>query len=233
VVWAGGAARTAPAAAAPPSWALLLLLLPFVVCRPAGMATFDTQKLFIAYQLEQLDAEAASKALHELLLRTGSRGAGPKPATLEQVDRYTDDEGGGSDSDGGAPGDLDSDDSDFGLPGAVSGLALARAGQPKPSSNGGSRIAAVQPPKRKAVQGAVRVRPWPAGPLPSERADTAKPDDGKGAAARDKLQRQVSLLNLLAALKIKAARLHNAGAARVRVACVVLCVAAAQGVHSV
>jgi hypothetical protein len=182
------------------------------------MVTFDTQKLFIGYQLEQLDAEAAAAALNELMARkrSGEKADVAKPTTLEQVDKYTDEERGSSDDSDGHPDDLDSDDSDYGLPGAVSNLALARKARPGSASSGGSGagggscIAAVQPPKPKAVQGPVRVRPWPAGPLPSERAD--KGDEGsKEAKQKDKLQRQASLAALLGELKIKSSRLHNAG----------------------
>lgn len=55
------------------------------------MVTFDTQKLFVGYQLEQMDAAAAAAALQELLARRKSQpsaGNGHKPTTLELVDQY-------------------------------------------------------------------------------------------------------------------------------------------------
>lgn len=193
------------------------------------MTTFDTQKLFVAFQLEQMDAAAASAALQDLMARRPSRGgadnpnsSGAKPTTLELVDTYDDTrESDDDDDDGyGVPdGDLDSDDSDYGLPGAVSSLSLAKA-KGRPGSAGsanGSRIAAVQPAKPKPVQGPVRVRPWPAGPLPSEREDN-KGDTNKAESSKqkDKINRQIGLGPMLAELKIKGQRLHNAGEACVR-----------------
>lgn len=58
--------------------------------RPEGMVTFDTQKLFVGYQLEQMDAAAAASALQDLLARRKSQAAatGAKPTTLELVDQY-------------------------------------------------------------------------------------------------------------------------------------------------
>lgn len=67
----------------------------------------------------------------------------------------------------------------------------------------------MQPEKRKAVQGPVRVRPWPAGPLPSEREE--KTDKGDKQPS-DKINRQIGLGPMLAELKIKGQKLHNAGA---------------------
>lgn len=54
------------------------------------MVTFDTQKLFVGYQLEQMDAAAAAAALTDLMSRRKSQSAanGPKPSTLELVDQY-------------------------------------------------------------------------------------------------------------------------------------------------
>lgn len=82
------------------------------------MVTFDTQKLFVAFQLEQMDKEAADRALEWLSKSSrAATAAGLKPTTLELVDQYeetaldgSDDEDGGY----GVPDDLDSDDSDYG-----------------------------------------------------------------------------------------------------------------------
>lgn len=54
------------------------------------MVSFDTQKLFVGYQLEQMDAAAAATALQDLLARRKSQAAatGAKPTTLELVDQY-------------------------------------------------------------------------------------------------------------------------------------------------
>lgn len=113
------------------------------------------------------------------------------------------------------PDDLDSDDSDYGLPGAVSALALANKAKGRTdSASSRSRIAAVQPAKPKPVQGPVRVRPWPAGPLPSEREEAAKGDKGEAKAPKDKINRQIGLGPMLGELKIKGQRLHNAGVCR-------------------
>lgn len=174
------------------------------------MVTFDTQKLFTAYQLEQLDAAAAAAALQELLsCRRGPEAAGPKPTTLELVDQYEMEEQESDDDGYGVPdADLDSDDSDYGLPGAVSHLSVAKAKARPASAGSGSRIAAVQPAKPKPVQGPVRVRPWPAGPLPSEREEKGDKADTK---QKDKVNRQIGLGPMLAELKIKGQRLHNAG----------------------
>jgi hypothetical protein len=95
----------------------------------------------------------------------------------------------------------------------MSALALAKKAKGRPELAGsGSRIAAVQPAKRKPVQGPVRVRPWPAGPLPSEHSDD-KSEKGE-AKPKDKINRQIGLGPLLAELKIKGQRLHNAGEGR-------------------
>lgn len=180
---------------------------------PEGMLTFDTQKLFVGWQLEQMDAAAAAAALQELLARRKSQpsaGNGPKPTTLELVDQY--EEAQEEDSEDGVPDDLDSDDSDYGLPGAVSALGLANKAKGRAdSASNGSRIAAVQPAKPKPVQGPVRVRPWPAGPLPSEREEAGKGDKGEAKAPKDKINRQIGLGPMLGELKIKGQRLHNAG----------------------
>jgi hypothetical protein len=94
----------------------------------------------------------------------------------------------------------------------VSNLKLGKGlSSNRPGSGGsgsGSRIAAVQPAKRKAVQGPVRVRPWPAGPLPSEREEKS---EEKSEGKKDRLNRQIGLGPMLAELKIKSQRLHNAG----------------------
>lgn len=120
-----------------------------------------------------------------------------------------------------------------GLPGAITALSLAKKAKNRPTSAGsggsGSRIAAVQPAKPKAVQGPVRVRPWPAGPLPSEREER----DGGGSsssskqqreqqqsAPKDKINKQVGLGPMLAELKIRSQRLHNAGEERGECVCV-------------
>jgi hypothetical protein len=52
------------------------------------------------------------------------------------------------------------------------------------------------------------VRPWPAGPLPSEREEKS---EGKEESKKDKINRQIGLGPMLAELKIKSHRLHNAG----------------------
>src|SRR5690242_4439728 len=53
------------------------------------MVTFDTQKLYIGYQLEQMDAAAAASALQDMVARRKTTPAnGPKPNTLELVDQY-------------------------------------------------------------------------------------------------------------------------------------------------
>jgi hypothetical protein len=92
----------------------------------------------------------------------------------------------------------------------MSALALAKKATGRPGTAGsGSPIAAVQPAKAKPVQGPVRVRPWPAGPLPSEHSDD-KSEKGV-AKPKDKINRQIGLGPLLAELKIKGQRLHNAG----------------------
>ena len=65
------------------------------------MVTFDTQKLFVGYQLEQMDTAAAAAALQDMLARRKTQPAnGPKPLTLELVDQYEENkvgEGGGGD----------------------------------------------------------------------------------------------------------------------------------------
>lgn len=53
------------------------------------MVTFDTQKLFVGFQLEQMDTAAAADALQQLLARRKTNPSnGPKPNTLELVDKY-------------------------------------------------------------------------------------------------------------------------------------------------
>lgn len=78
------------------------------------MVTFDTQKLFVGYQLEQMDAEAAAIALKDLMARRKSGAAGPKPTTLELVDQYDDAQEESDEDACAAPDDMDSDDSDYG-----------------------------------------------------------------------------------------------------------------------
>jgi hypothetical protein len=56
------------------------------------MVTFDTQKLFVGYQLEQMDTAAAAAALQDMLARRKKQPAnGPKPLTLDLVDQYEED----------------------------------------------------------------------------------------------------------------------------------------------
>jgi hypothetical protein len=64
------------------------------------MVTFDTQKLFVGYQLEQMDAAAAAAALTHLMARRKSAANGPKPNTLELVDQYDEAPQEDSDEDG-------------------------------------------------------------------------------------------------------------------------------------
>jgi hypothetical protein len=193
---------------------------------PQGMQTFDTQKLYTAWQLKQLDAATAAKALEAVV--GGGKGASKSAAAgLEDVLQE-----GMFDDDSADEDDVIPDEDDEG-PAAAAAAAVGRGmGALSLGVNGaaagggsGSGSGATSPGgtansrKGKAqVQNPPRVRPWPAGPPPADPnrpASATSGEDQQQQQQRDqvKVDRQVSLAGLLSALGIKFGKLHNAGEA--------------------
>lgn len=187
---------------------------------PQGMQTFDTQKLYMAWRLQELDAASAAKALEAVV--GGGKGASKAAADVE--DGLYDDDSADEDATGWADNGLQ-DEGDEGTAAAAAGDGMAALslgnGHSKSaagsaggaSSRGGtSPGGSVSRKGKPQVQNAPRVRPWPAGPPP---ADPNRPASSEQQQQqRDqagKVDRQVSLAALLSALGIKFSKLHNAG----------------------
>eukprot|EP00775_Hariotina_reticulata_P006331 gene6331-6565_t len=215
----------------------------FEVEWPEDMKMFDTQKLYMAWQLQQLGAPAGRKALEEVVLRAESAGAAPKSApTIEMPSMLV----GQQRKTANQPlvqaaGDDDSDTDDFhGLPvasdsdeditdeeleqDAVAAVAEKlqgmSAGSVQRAGSAGSNGKHKGRPKGPTqVQNPPRTRPWPAGPAPAGNDCPTGLAPGAAAARREckdtdqeiKLDHQIGLAPLLAAMGIKASRMHNAG----------------------
>jgi hypothetical protein len=189
---------------------------------PKGMEKFDTQKLYMAWQLKQLDAAAAAKALEAVV-----GGKAPKAAAGadDELQGLFDDDSG--DDDAAWVEDIAQDDDDN-APAAAAGKGMAALslGNGNCRSPVGSAGGATSPGGGKAsrkgkpqVQNPPRVRPWPAGPPPADPNRPASSSEEQQQQQRDqavKVDRQVSLATLLASLGIKFSKLHNAGEGAVR-----------------
>lgn len=188
---------------------------------PQGMQTFDTQKLYMAWQLQELDAASAAKALEAVV--GGGKGASKAAADVE--DGLYDDDSADEDATGWADNGLQ-DEGDEGTAAAAAGNGMAALslgnGHSKSaagsaggaSSRGGtSPGGSVSQKGKPQVQNAPRVRPWPAGPPPADpnRPASSEQQQQQQRDQAGKVDRQVSLAALLSALGIKFSKLHNAG----------------------
>lgn len=190
---------------------------------PQGMQTFDTQRLYMAWQLKQLNAGAAAKAL--AAVAGGDKGGSKAAAGLddELQELYNDDS-----ADEEAAGWVDDAMPNEGYEGlaAAAGKGMAalslgkdHRGSPAGSVNSNSGSGANSPGGKAArkgkaqVQNPPRVRPWPAGPAPEDPSRPASSGEQQQQQCDQavKVERQVSLAGLLSALGIKSSKLHNAG----------------------
>ncbi|KAF6259522.1 hypothetical protein COO60DRAFT_1003280 [Scenedesmus sp. NREL 46B-D3] len=145
---------------------------------PQGMQTFDTQRLYMAWQLKQLNAGAAAKAL--AAVAGGGKGGSKAAAGLddELQELYNDDS-----ADEEAAGWVDDAMPNEGYEGLAAAASKGMAalslgkdhrGSPAGSVNSNSGSGANSPGGKAArkgkaqVQNPPRVRPWPAGPAPED-----------------------------------------------------------------
>ena len=157
------------------------------------MMMMDTQKLYLAYQLKQLDARAAAKALEAVVAQKDKNENKAAPLLEDENDLGLESES--DDSILGMPDDLDDSDADEDDIDRVAALAksLARASVKGGGSSRNSRGASPAPGssngkggangvidtsgmvlvKTKQLQLPKKVRPWPAGPPAEDRAPGA------------------------------------------------------------
>jgi hypothetical protein len=175
--------------------------------RPQGMQTLDTQKLYMAWQLKQLNAGAAAKAL-EALVGGGKGGSKSAAAEVEDDDSADEDAAGWDEDDEGPAAAAGKGIAALSL--GVNGNCSSPTGSGATSPGGTANSRKGKP----QVQNPPRVRPWPAGPPPADPNRPASSSEEQQQQQRDqavKVERQVSLAALLSALGIKYGKLHNAG----------------------
>jgi hypothetical protein len=191
---------------------------------PQGMQMFDTQKLYTAWQLKQLDAGTAAKALEAVI--GGGKGASKSAAAAG--DELLDDDSEDADAAGWVDDVVSDEDNEGPAAAAAAGrgmaaLSLSSVNGTAAAAGSGSSSGACSPGGtansrngKMQVQNPPRVRPWPAGRPPADPNRPASATEEQQQQQRDqavKVDRQVSLAGLLSALGIKFGKLHNAGEA--------------------
>ncbi|KAF8072693.1 SPAC2C4.08 [Scenedesmus sp. PABB004] len=181
---------------------------------PPGMPSFDTQQLYLAWQLRGLDPASAAKALEVAGADKRPKADDGLPANAAAAAATGSTHHALSDAESDDPDDWVAaalDDHPGGAGGAAAGVAALSLG-PGGGQGGAANGKPARVKGKPQPQMPKRVRPWPHGPAPEEKdAAAAAERQAKDAAGPRGVERQAGLANMLTALGIRSCKMHNAG----------------------